>query len=223
MIISAVYLVVRCLLGCLMMLTRHQVSKDAELLVLRHEILVLRRQIGPVRYQPCDRLWLAALSRLVPRRQWGEVFAVTPATLLAWHRQLVTREWDHTSRRHPGRPFTAAAIRKLVILCRARIPRGGTGGCKVNSSSWDIRSPLPRCGRSCMTPGSAPRPPQRPDLEAVPDRASPRHPRCRLRPRGHRAPAAHLCPDRHRASHPPRSSDRHHRAAGWRVDNPGGA
>src|SRR5258708_17010432 len=64
-----------------MMLTRHRVSKDAELLVVRHENAVLRRQIGRVRYEPGDRLWLAALSRLVPRRQWGEVFAVTPATL----------------------------------------------------------------------------------------------------------------------------------------------
>ena len=73
----------------------------------------LRRQIGRVRYQPGDRLWLAALSRLVPRRRWGEVFAVTPATLLAWHRRLVTRKWDYTSRRRPGRPSTAAAIRKL--------------------------------------------------------------------------------------------------------------
>ena len=52
MIISVVYLLVRCLLGCLMVLTRHQVSKDAELLVLRHENAVLRRQTGRVRYQP---------------------------------------------------------------------------------------------------------------------------------------------------------------------------
>jgi putative transposase len=106
---------VRCLLGCLTALTRHQVSKDAELLVLRHENAVLRRQIGRVRYQPGDRLWLAALSRLVPRRRWGEVFTVTPAALLAWHRRLVARKWDYTSPRRPGRPSTAAAIRKLVI------------------------------------------------------------------------------------------------------------
>ena len=66
MIISVVYLVVRCLLCCLMMLTQRQVSKDAELLVLRHENAVLRRQISRVRYQPGDRLWLPALSRLVP-------------------------------------------------------------------------------------------------------------------------------------------------------------
>ena len=75
-----------------MVLARREVSKDAELLVLRHENAVLRRQIGRVRYQPGDRLWLAALSRLIPRRQWGEVFAVTPATLLAWHRRLVARK-----------------------------------------------------------------------------------------------------------------------------------
>ena len=82
MILSLVYLLVRCLLGCLTVLTRRQVSKDAGLLVLRHENAVLRRQIGRVRYRPGDRLWLAAVSRLVPRRRWGEVFTVTPATLL---------------------------------------------------------------------------------------------------------------------------------------------
>jgi putative transposase len=79
---SALYLLVSCLLGCLAVMTRQRVSKDAELLVLRHENAVSRRQIGRVRYQPGERLWLAALSRLVPRR-WGEVFPVTPATLLA--------------------------------------------------------------------------------------------------------------------------------------------
>jgi hypothetical protein len=85
------------------------------LLVLRHQNVVLRRQISRVRYQPAGRLWLAALSRLIPRQRWAEVFAVTPAVLLAWHRRLVRRKWDYTNRRRPGRPSTAAAIRKLVI------------------------------------------------------------------------------------------------------------
>ena len=66
MIVSVVYLLVRCLFSCLTVLTRRQASKDAELLMLRHENSVLRRQIGRVRYEPGDRLWLAALSRLVP-------------------------------------------------------------------------------------------------------------------------------------------------------------
>jgi transposase len=108
-----------------MVLARDEVSKEAELLVLRHENAVLRRQISRVRYQPGDRLWLAALSRLIPRRRWGEVFAVTPATLLAWHRRLVARKWDYTSRRWPGRPSTAGAIRKLVIRMATDNPTWG--------------------------------------------------------------------------------------------------
>jgi putative transposase len=124
-IVSIVYLLVRCLLGCLTALSQGQVSKDAELLVLQHENAVLRRQVGRARYQPGDRLWLAALSRLVPRCRWGEVFPVTPATLLAWHRRLVARKWDYTSRRRPGRPPTAAAIRKLVIRIATENPTWG--------------------------------------------------------------------------------------------------
>ena len=82
MIFSSLYLLVRSLLGCLMVLARREVSKDAELLVLRHENAVLRRQINRVRYQRADQLWLAALSRLIPRHRRGEMFTVTPATLL---------------------------------------------------------------------------------------------------------------------------------------------
>ena len=125
MIISVVYLLVRWLLDCLTVLTRGQASKDAEILVLRHENAVLRRQVGRVRYQPADRLWLAALSRLIPRWRWGEVFPVTPTTLLAWHRRLLARRWDYTSRRRPGRPSTAAAIRKLVIRIATENPMWG--------------------------------------------------------------------------------------------------
>ena len=125
MIISVGYLIVRCLLDGLMVLARRELSKDAELLVVRHENAVLRRQISRVRYRPSDRLWLAALSRLIPRRRWGEVFAVTPATLLAWHRRLVTRQWNYTNRRRPGRPSTAPAIRKLVIRMATDNPAWG--------------------------------------------------------------------------------------------------
>ena len=76
-IFSVVYLLVCCLLSCLMLLARREASKEAELLVVRHENAVLRRQARRVRYQPADRLWLAALSRLIPRHRWREVFAVT--------------------------------------------------------------------------------------------------------------------------------------------------
>jgi transposase len=124
-IFSVVCLLAYRLLGCLMVLARREASRDAELLVLRHENAVLRRQIGRVRCQPAGRLWLAALPRLIPRHRWAEVFAVTPATLLTWHRRLVTRRWDHTNRRRPGRPSTAAAIRKLVIRIATDNPTWG--------------------------------------------------------------------------------------------------
>src|SRR5258708_29614457 len=108
-----------------MAVARREVSKDAELLVLRHENAVLRRQISRDRYEPGDRLWLAALSRLIPPRRWGEVIAVTPATLLAWHRRLVTRKWDYSSRRRPGRPSTPAPIPKVVIRMATENPAWG--------------------------------------------------------------------------------------------------
>ena len=117
-----------------MVLARREVSKDAELLVVLHENAVLRRQIGRVRYQPGDRLWLAALSQLIPRRRWGEVFAVTPATLLAWHRGWSHENGGYTSRRRPGRPSTAAAIRKLVIRMATENPTWDTVAWKAKSS-----------------------------------------------------------------------------------------
>jgi putative transposase len=101
-IFSVVYQLTRCLLDCLMLLARREASKEAELLVLRHENAVLRRQVGRVRYQPADRLWLTMLSRLIPRHRWREVFGVTPATLLAWHRRLITRNGTIRAAGAPG-------------------------------------------------------------------------------------------------------------------------
>jgi putative transposase len=80
MLLPILYWLLCCLLGLTAVLVRRDLSKDAELLVLRHENTVLRRQISRVHYTPADRVWLAALSRLLPRRRWTEVFAVTPAT-----------------------------------------------------------------------------------------------------------------------------------------------
>ena len=98
MLLSIVYRLVRCLFGLVAVLARSDLSKDAELLVLRQENQVLRRQLrGRVRWDHADRLWLAALSRLVSRRRWPEAFPVTPATILRWHRNLVARKWDYAS------------------------------------------------------------------------------------------------------------------------------
>lgn len=84
MIVSLLYKVTRKLSSAPGMLLRRDTAKDAELLVLRHENAVQRRQIAaPVRYEPTDRLWLAALAGLMPRHRWREVFPVASGTLLA--------------------------------------------------------------------------------------------------------------------------------------------
>ena len=125
MFLSIAYRVTRRVLSSVAVLFRRDLSKDAELLVLRHENAVLRRQIVRVRYEPSDRFWLAALSSLIPRRRWAEVFPVSPATLLAWHRRLVTQKWDYTARRKPGRPATVAAIKKLIVVMAKDNPTWG--------------------------------------------------------------------------------------------------
>ncbi len=112
MIFSLVYVIVRRILIVLVLLVRRDVSKEAELLVLRHENAVLRRNVSRIRYEPADRLWLAALSRLLPRSRWSQVFPVTPATLLRWHQRLASRRWDYTHRRRQGRPCSACGSSK---------------------------------------------------------------------------------------------------------------
>ena len=110
---SALYVVVGRLLELLVLFARRDRAKELEILVLRHELSVLRRQAGRPRFEPHDRLLLAALSRLLPRRNW-EVFLVRPETLLRWHRRLVTRRWTYPHRR-PGRPPLGREVRELVL------------------------------------------------------------------------------------------------------------
>ncbi|MEY9893539.1 putative transposase [Catenulispora sp. MAP12-49] len=125
MLLSLAYRATRRVLGSVAVLFRRDVSKDAELLVLRHENAVLRRQIARARYESADRFWFAALSSLIPRGRWAQVFPVSPATLLAWHRRLVARKWDYSARRRPGRPPTAAAVKKLVLTMAKDNPMWG--------------------------------------------------------------------------------------------------
>ena len=92
-----VYLAPRRLLEFLILVIRSESANQVELLALRHEVAVLRRQVGRPAYQPADRALLAALSRLLPRSRWA-CFGVTPGTLLAWHRRLVARRWTYPHR-----------------------------------------------------------------------------------------------------------------------------
>jgi transposase len=124
-LLKIVYLLVRRLLGLAVLVLRKDLAKDAELLVLRHENAVLRRHAGRIRYEPADRVWFAALARLIPSRRWTEIFPITPATLLTWHRKLAGRKYDTSGRRKPGRPPTVPRIVRLVVRLAKENPLWG--------------------------------------------------------------------------------------------------
>jgi putative transposase len=111
------YLVVRCLLRLVFLCPRWQEFKELEIVVLRHELAVRRRQAGRWQVTMSDRVLLAAASRLLPRSSWRS-FLVTPATLLRWHRRLVARRWTYGGR--CGRPPSGNELRELVL----RVARG---------------------------------------------------------------------------------------------------
>ena len=98
------YRLVRLVIELLVLSGRGDRSKDAEILVLRHQLAVLHRQVPRPRFEPTDRAFITALSRVVGRDRWS-TFLVKPATILAWHRRLVANHWTYPHR--PGRPSTA--------------------------------------------------------------------------------------------------------------------
>ncbi|WP_446220039.1 integrase core domain-containing protein [Micromonospora sp. IBHARD004] len=120
---SLVYLLLRQVLRMLSQLVRDDGAKDVEILVLRHQVAVLRRQVHRPDLEPADRVVLAVLSRLLPRSRWSTFF-VTPATLLRWHRELVARRWTYPHAR-PGRPPVNAQVRELVLRLAAENPSWG--------------------------------------------------------------------------------------------------
>src|SRR5438045_8166991 len=96
--------------------------KELEIVVLRHELSVLRRQARRPQLTMADRVPLAAASRLLPRPSWRSLM-VTPATLLRWHRRLVARRWTYGGR--CGRPPIDEGIRALVLRLARENPRWG--------------------------------------------------------------------------------------------------
>src|SRR5713226_1731405 len=101
---------------------RSREFKELEIVVLRHELAVLRRQISCPRLDERDRVFLAAAGQLLGRA--SRSFFVRPDTLLGWHRQLVRKRWTYAGRR-PGRPPAAEEIRELVLRLARENPRWG--------------------------------------------------------------------------------------------------
>jgi putative transposase len=120
---SFVYLALRRSLELILLCSRSAEAKEIQILVLRQELAVLRRQHSRARRQPADRALLAALSRLLPRPRWS-VFLVQPETLLRWHRCLVRRCWTYPSA-GMGRPLLSDDLQHLIVRLARENPRWG--------------------------------------------------------------------------------------------------
>lgn len=119
MLFSLLYMVLRGVLHW----PRDEGDLEAEMLVLRHQVKVLKRKAGRSKLSRLDELFLAAASRVLPKERWSS-FVVTPTTLLRWHRELVRRKWSCRAKRR-GRPTIDPQIRELVIRMAKENPRWG--------------------------------------------------------------------------------------------------
>ncbi len=113
MTLRLVYLIFCQLSAWIGLLVRSETSTTAEILVLRHQVSVLRRQVARPRPSWADRALLSALARLLPKTRRRHLF-VTPSTLLRWHADVVTRRWT-VKRQRSGRPPTSPSLRRVVL------------------------------------------------------------------------------------------------------------
>lgn len=123
MAVSIFYVALRRVLSLVVLRFRSEGSKDLELVVLRHELSVLRSPAARPQLKDADRVFLSAASRLLPCTRW-QAFFVTPETLLRWHRKLVARRWTYP-RSGPGRPPIAGEARAFIVQLGRENPRWG--------------------------------------------------------------------------------------------------
>jgi hypothetical protein len=219
MLFSLLYFLVRRLLGAG---GRHQDERDIELLVLRHQVKVLQRQVKRPRLSRRDRVLLAAASTSLPRGSWSS-FIVRPETLLRWHRELVRRKWTYRRTGQPGRLPIGPNVRALVVRLGRENPRWGYQRIRGELLKLGIRISATTVRTILLRAGLDPAPRRTgPTWTPVPAVTGGGDPRDRLLQRRDDRPQDALRPVLHRALDPPRAPRRRHRAPGLGVGHPAG-
>jgi putative transposase len=136
----------------LVLLARGDAAKDLEILVLRHQLAVLRRQVPRPRLEYADRAVLAAVSRALPRARWS-CFLVKPETLMRWHRRLVARAWAYPHRQ-TGRPPLDQDVQQRIVRLARENSHWGYQRIKASCYALGFASRPPRSARRCSVTGS---------------------------------------------------------------------
>src|SRR6266545_1143838 len=205
----------------LSLLARGDAAKDMEILVLRHQLVVLRRQTPPPKLEPADRALLAALSRVLPRSRWS-CFLVRPQTLLRWHRRLVAGAWTYPHR-PTGRPALNPGVQQLIVPpgqgeLHLRLPAHQGRAAAPGELGLGNRSPNhaapPRAGPSTAADGH--------HLAGVPPPAGRRDRGLRFLHRRQHLAATVVRAVLHRTRHATCASGRRDRQPGPRLGHPAG-
>lgn len=220
-----IYLLATPVFAWLVLLGRSGAAKNAEILVLRHAVAVLRRQAGAPKPTWPDRAVFAILARILPRGLRADRI-VSPRTLLAWHRRLIARKWTQPQR--PGRPVLCDQVRGLIIRFGRENPRWGYRRVHGELRRLGYRVPGATVRRVLREarPGPAPPGPERPGVACISQGSGPGAVGCRLLPPRHDRAHPPLCVVCDGGAYPHRAHSRCHRApdggvgysAGTRAD-----
>jgi hypothetical protein len=145
---SVLYVAFQRVLQIVFLLFRSTAFKELEIVVLRHELAVLRRHVQRPTFWSADRWFLAGAARMLPKAQWSS-FLVTPATLLRWHRRLVAKRW--TYRRRSGRPPIDPQVRALIVRLARENPCSQVTELAAQVRRDDFSNQMPLQNRTSTT------------------------------------------------------------------------
>ena len=212
----------RLLVGRMRWLLANGDERDAEILALRHQILVLQRQVNRPRFSDTDRTILAVFSTVLARSRLQQIMLIVqPKTVIGWHRRLVARHWTYPPTRHAADRRLARRSVGSRSVSRPKTRRGVIDGCMGSCTGIGHRIAASTVWTILRAAGIDPAPGRTgPTWAQFIRHASQRHHRDRLRLRRHRNPPPVPCALLHRDRHPAGTSCRDHHQPDRTMDHP---